>query len=120
MTPQMFELLTLKSRGLHGNMYVLPVAAWALQSGAAVLSAREAMVGLQGQADRLRILEALARLCEIGALRELPREGRRNAPRFFERVESPYWSLVETFVLDLDLPEAGREGLSDPVSSRMR
>jgi hypothetical protein len=80
-------------------MYVLPVAEWILRSGADAVGPSEAMVGLGGRADRPRIIEALVRLEKIGALRELPRTGRR-APRIFERVKNPYWSLVATHLAD--------------------
>jgi tRNA A37 threonylcarbamoyladenosine synthetase subunit TsaC/SUA5/YrdC len=80
-------------------MYVLPVAAWILSSGAVMVSPSEAMVGLNGRADRSRIIEALSRLVEIGALKELPRAGTR-APRIFERVEDPYWNLAAKHAAD--------------------
>ena len=83
---------------MHRHMYVLPVAAWILESGTQVIGPSEAMAGLLGRADRTRVIEALARLTELGALRELPRAARKNAPRAFERVADPYWGLVETYV----------------------
>lgn len=82
-------------------MYVLPVAVWILRSTADAVSPSEAMVGLAGRADRPRIIEALVRLEEIGAVKELPRTGQRTR-RVFERVENPYWSLVATHVADLE------------------
>jgi hypothetical protein len=60
------------------------------------------MVGLSGRADRTRVIEALTKLAEFGALRELPRESQINAPRFFQRVESPYWDLVQAYVAELE------------------
>jgi hypothetical protein len=76
-------------------MYVLPVAAWILKSGAATVSPSDVMVGLGGRADRPRVIEALVKLTSIGALKELPRAGKRDA-RVFERASDPYWSLVAT------------------------
>jgi hypothetical protein len=64
------------------------------------------MVGLGGRADRSRVIEALIKLAEFGALLELPREPRRNAPRFFERIESPYWGLARAYLAELEAPGA--------------
>jgi hypothetical protein len=81
-------------------MYVLPVAACVLKASAETVTAAEAMVGLAGRADRIRVLEALERLAEIGALKELPRLDRKNAARSFEPLESPYWDLVKAHLLE--------------------
>jgi chromatin segregation and condensation protein Rec8/ScpA/Scc1 (kleisin family) len=94
-------------------MYVLPVAAWVLQSKAQVISPREAMAGLEGRADRTRVIEALAKLTELGPLRELPREARRNAPRVFERVEDPYWGLAQAYIDELEMPGPIADGSVD-------
>jgi hypothetical protein len=85
------------SRSLHGHMYVLPVADWVLEANPGAITPKETMVGLGGRADRARVIEALARLTEIGALRELPRPEQKNAARCFERVEHPYWELVAAY-----------------------
>ena len=103
-----FDYLIEKSRTVHGHRYILPVAVWIFESGKTDVTAADAMVGLGGRADRPRIIESLARLTAIGALRELPRVGQRNAPRYFERVEDPYWAYIEETVAYL---EAGRPNL---------
>jgi hypothetical protein len=92
-----FDYLSLHSRRLHGHRYVLPVAVWIWTSQSQTVGASDAMVGLGGRLDRTRAIEALARLVEIGALRELPRAGQRNATRMFERVSDPYWNLVHAY-----------------------
>lgn len=102
-SPDPFDWLATRSRDLHGHRYIVPAAAWVLQSGSRVVGVREVMVGLGGRADRARVIEALVKLTEFGALDELPREPRRNAPRYFERVSNPYWSLVEAYLAE---PEA--------------
>lgn len=79
-------------------MYVLPVAAWILRSGPEVVTVSAAMEGLGGRADRPRIIEALVKLSEIGAVAELPRSPQKNAPRMFSRSESPYWDFVRAFL----------------------
>jgi hypothetical protein len=89
-----FDLLASRSRNFHGHKYVLPVAAWILDSGIEVISVSEAITGLGGRAERPRVIEALERLVGIDALVELPREDRPNAARMFQRAESPYWALV--------------------------
>lgn len=93
------EVLRSKSRAIHGHMYVLPVAAWILKCGTEVVGVSEAIAGLGGSADRPRVIEALVKLVDLGALREMPRAGLpRNAPRMFERVASPYWTFAEAEV----------------------
>jgi hypothetical protein len=95
--PDPFETLAQQSRDLHGHMYVLPLAGWILEAGKETVNAAEAMAGLKGRADRIRMLEALERLAKIGAVRELPRQDRKNATRCFESLDSPYWNLVKTY-----------------------
>lgn len=89
-------------------MYVLPVAEWILRSGTEATGVSEAMDGLAVR-DRSRVIEALVRLVEIGAMEELPRLGQRNAPRMFQRVgQSPYWDLVSAEA-GIPLAQRGRE-----------
>jgi len=104
-----FDSLASKSRSFHGHMYVLPVAAWILSSGTTAPSVSEAVSGLGGRADRPRVIEALERLVEIGAMIELPRDAARNAARMFEKAESPYWALVgaEAGLTDTALERSG-------------
>lgn len=94
-TPFDFDARVTLSRSLHGHKYVLPVAAWIAESGAALVTASDVMAGLHGRADRLRVLEALKRLVDIGAMIEMPHPG-GNAARYFQRVDDPYWLLVES------------------------
>ena len=107
-----FDFLADRSRSLHGHRYVLPVAGWALQSQSRAIGVTEAMRGLGGQADRTRVIEALVKLAEFGAVIELPRANERTAPRFFERVDSPYWNLVRAYLVELE--EADSSGSADP------
>jgi len=95
-----FDSLASKSRSLHGHMYVLPVAAWMLRSGVEVVEVSDAMKGLHGRADRPRIIEALEKLDEIGAVRELERGGQRNSPRIFSKTPNPYWNFVSAYLAD--------------------
>jgi hypothetical protein len=81
-------------------MYVLPVAAWMLRSGVEVVEVSDAMRGLQGRADRPRIIEALEKLTEIGAVQELERGGQRNSPRIFSKMPNPYWNFVGAYLSD--------------------
>lgn len=60
------------------------------------------MAGLSGQADRPRVIEALAKLAEFDALTELPRGMQWNAPRYFARAPHPYWDLVEAYVAEAE------------------
>jgi hypothetical protein len=95
--PSTFDDLAARSRALHGHRYVLPLAVWILETDVQVASVREAMVGMGGRADRVRLIEALLRLTEFGALNELPRGPQRNATRLFERNAHPYWDFVEAY-----------------------
>jgi len=79
-------------------MYVLPVAAWILRDGPNVVPVSAAMACLGGRADRPRIIEALVKLAEIGAVSELPRGAQKNAPRMFSRVENAYWDFVSAYL----------------------
>jgi len=72
----------------------MPVAAWIDENGVKVVTVSEAMLGLGGRAERPRVIEALVRLAEIGALLELPRDSQPNSARMFQRVEGPYWKLL--------------------------
>ena len=88
-----FQQLATYSNRLHGHKYVCLVAVWLLENDdSAPVAQPEIRRGLV-HAESNRIFEALERLVEIGAMRELPAADRR---RFFERLESPYWVFVET------------------------
>lgn len=108
--PAGFEAQVALSRKLHGHKYVFPVAAWIALSGASTVNASDAMVGLEGRADRPRILEALERLAGIGAMAEMARPDQRNSPRYFQKVEDPYWSLVESHLRRLEAQPSSGEG----------
>jgi hypothetical protein len=110
MTPKEFEAWAALSRSFHGNRYVLPLAAWLLRDEVEAASASEAMAGLGGLAERVRVLEGLARLVEIGAMEEMPRHGARNSPRYFARAKSPYWVLVAAYARAIEQGTLG----SDP------
>lgn len=100
--PESFERLIVASRNLHGHMYVLPAALWVLDGRSGAFGVADVMGGLEGRVtDRQRVIEALTRLAAIGAVEELPRErGRKNAPRYFQRIDSPYWSFIRPFADD--------------------
>jgi hypothetical protein len=103
----LFDAQVALSRTMHGHKYVFPVAAWIATSAPSVVSASDAMIGLGGRADRSRVLEALERLTELGAMSELPRPGQVNAARSFQPVrEDPYWSLVESHLARLEAQPA--------------
>jgi hypothetical protein len=96
--PETFERLIAASRNLHGHMYVLPAALWVLGSPPKAFGVADVISGLEGRiTDRQRVIEALTRLTAIGAVEELPREERRNAPRYFQRIASPYWTFIGPF-----------------------
>jgi hypothetical protein len=104
-----FEAAAARSVTLHGNRYVLPVAAWILDSGADDVTAPEVFRGLSGQVVPNKALEALSRICEIGALEELPHLG-RPFPRRFHKRPSAYWTFVAELFDSFDLePEAGTQ-----------
>ncbi|HWM54695.1 MAG TPA: hypothetical protein VNO20_04830 [Solirubrobacterales bacterium] len=71
------------------------------------------MAGLKGRADRIRVIEALAKLAELGALEELPREDRKNSPRIFDRRENPYWGLVQNYLSELEAPSSAAGQLTE-------
>jgi len=100
MSPETFAALCARSRELHGHKYVLPVAVWIGESGNEIVTAGEALIGLGGQADRTRILEALMKMAAFDVLTELPRAG-YNLPRYFQRNSHPYWDVVETYADDI-------------------
>ncbi len=108
--PDFFAAQVALSRTLHGHKYVFPVAVWIVSSGVSVVSASEAMVGLGGHADRPRVLEALERLTELGAMIEMPRPAQVNAARSFQRAADPYWPLVESHLARLEVGMRPQEG----------
>lgn len=88
-----FERLCVRSQGLHGNKNVLPVALAVIETGQSTVKAPEIGMQLGGRIAGNRVLEALERLCALGAMFEHPYAG-RPAPRFFERIDSAYWDFV--------------------------
>ena len=77
---------------LAGNNVLLPVAVAVADMGG-IVSAPEVMRELGGRLTTNRILEALPRLAQLGALRELPYPGLPH-PRQFEVIDGPFWSSV--------------------------
>jgi len=119
MTPQEFEAWARLSKSVHGNRYVLPLAAWVVRNEVKATGASEAMSGLGGLAERVRILDALGRLVEIGAMEEMPRVGPGNSPRYFARVEDPYWELVAAYARRIGQRlEAGNWDATRGIGSR--
>src|SRR4051812_29599389 len=96
-----FEAAAARSVIIHGNRAVLPAAGCVLELGASDVTASEVVRGLQGRVAPNKALEALERLCAIGALEELPRLGRPHA-RVFKRRANAYWSLVAEELDDLE------------------
>jgi hypothetical protein len=89
----LFDALAARSAVVHGNKLLLPVAAWVDEMGGRDVTTPEVVRGLAGQIAPNKALEALIRLCSVGALAELPHAG-RPYPRSFEVRPSPYWDLV--------------------------
>jgi hypothetical protein len=83
-----------QSQAIHGNKHVLPVAMAIFESGLTVLKAPEVGVAVDGRIPPNRVLEALTRLCRIGALAEMPHPG-PPVPRVFELRRDAYWDLVQ-------------------------
>jgi hypothetical protein len=100
-----FEAVAARSVVVHGNRGVLPVAAWIHFSGSQTASAPEITKGLGGALPPNKVLEALTRICAIGALLELPHPGRPHR-RVFEKKPAPYWRFVEQDLaaLSADVP----------------
>jgi hypothetical protein len=107
-TRKEYDELARQSKVLHGHRYVLPVAAWIQDSDVSILTAPDAVEGLAGRADKIRVIEALVRLNEIGAIRELPRESRANSPRFFEKERSAYWEFLAQYLAEVGIREGIR------------
>lgn len=105
-----FEALAAQSRSVHGSRYVLPVAAWILVSERSNVAAGEVVLGLAGRVERVRAIDALGKLAEIGALAELPRPDQANAPRSFNRVANPYWTYVSECLAAANAGGGGDQG----------
>lgn len=83
-----------RSYVVHRKRSVLPVAGWIVDSGVQEVRASQVTKGLSGQLPTNKVLEALSRLCEIGALDEMPGGGAPH-PRVFRRLPRPaYWHFV--------------------------
>jgi hypothetical protein len=99
-----FDAVCRRSQVLHGNKHVLPVALAVSASDADVVKAAEVAASLEGRVPPNKILDALERLCVMGALSELPHLGRPH-PRMFQRLESSYWDFAPRFVSEGELAE---------------
>lgn len=99
------------SKRLHGHQTVLPAAVWIHEGAVAVTTPPEVVQGLLGRADKNRVIEALEKLSEIGAVREMPRNGARNATRYFEKLSnSVYWTFVEGYLAEIGLENGETAG----------
>ena len=87
-----FDRLRDASTDLAGNNVFLPVAV-AIGGMQGTITGPGVMRQLEGRLPSNRIGEALVRLAQLGALRELPFPGRPN-PHVFEVVEGPFWTHV--------------------------
>lgn len=100
MDDQRYEVLAKRSRVIHGQKHVLPIATWLLEAGHAVVKAPEVGRGLQGRLQSTEILAVLERLCGVGAVIELPHTGPPQ-PRVFEiRKGHAYWLFVAATAAD--------------------
>jgi hypothetical protein len=94
MEDQRYEALAKRSRVIHGQKHVLPTAVWLLEANHAVVKAPEVGRGLQGR------LQSTARLCKIGAMKELPHPGPPQ-PKIFElHRDHAYWPFVAATAVD--------------------
>lgn len=92
------------SKRLHGHQTVLPAAVWIHEGGGTVTSPPEVVEGLLGRADKARVIEALEKLADIGAMKELPRSGSQTAKRYFEKLpRSVYWAFLEGYLAEIGL-----------------
>lgn len=96
-------MLAERSRALHGNNFVLPVAVAIVRLNQDVVKVPEIRNELRGFVPENRIREGLERLCAMQVVTELPHAG-RPSPRLFERRSSAYWGFVVQYA---------REHLSD-------
>jgi hypothetical protein len=111
MTRERYEGLMKWSRRLHGHQTVLPVAVWIHEGDVTVTTPPEAVQGLLGRADKARVIEALEKLDGICAVREMPRNGARNATRYFEKLPtSVYWTFLEGYLAEIGLENGETAG----------
>lgn len=96
-----YERLAERSHALHYNKHVLPVATWIAEASVETIKAPEVGLGLGGRSPANRVMEALERLCAIGALQELPYPGPPQA-RIFERRSTAYWHFVLAFAEEVE------------------
>lgn len=95
-TIEYFERVARRSQSLHGNKYVLPVAAVIAEGTQNPVKAPDIGIALNGRLPPNRVLEALDWLVAMSVLEELPYPGRPHA-RLFERTASAYWNFVPLF-----------------------
>jgi hypothetical protein len=96
------EALAKRSETVYGNRHVLPVAVWILESGETALSQPVVSRGLDGRSPPNKVLHALTKLSQIGAVIELPFGGRPDTRRFDKR-ESSCWDLIAEYVTEVDM-----------------
>jgi hypothetical protein len=96
-----FEGLAALSDTVYGHRHVVPVGVWIQESGSSSASQPEVRIGLEGRSPSNKVLRALERLEELGALRELPYVGRPQ-PRVFERIKSAHWDAIAEYATDVD------------------
>lgn len=107
-----FEAVSGLSHALHGSKHVLPVAIAALETTFPIVAAPELAVILRARTPANRALDALERLCAIGAMHEHPHVG-RPAARRFELDPSPYWVFARALA-----EEAWPTGSPQPEAAR--
>jgi hypothetical protein len=108
-------LLADRSEAIYGHRHVLPVAVWILESGTETMTQPVVSRGLEGRSPPNKVLHALERLGDIGALTQLPFPGRPHA-RTFEKAASAFWALVAEDAAEVD----GTLGMPSNVASRLR
>jgi hypothetical protein len=103
-----FDRLQRLSCELAGNNALLPVAAAAVALGHEnAVSTPRINTQLAGRVPTNRIGQALARLCRLGVMNELPYAGRPHA-RLYEITPGPFWVFIEDWVLNTKVDLVGR------------
>lgn len=113
-----FEQLARASVDLFGNRATLPVASAVARLGATTVQGPDAQRALSGQLPANKVLEALERLCRLGALHEMPYVGRPHARTFEIRGESCVWPFIRAFVEELTSESAPETHGGDASAQR--
>jgi hypothetical protein len=100
MDQEAFARLQRLSCELTSNNALLPIAAAAVALGREnAVSTPRINTQLAGRVPTNRIGQALARLCRLGVMNELPYAGRPHA-RLYEVIPGPFWVFIKDWVLN--------------------